>query len=224
MMPAEEAEFEHLFEEPEELPATITAASTTAPASPSLEEVVGAVERALRRLDSVLRLHDTLCGEERDYECIFADGSLACGHYTWEELSEVADKSRRFSRLAALIHDLYRRGMLPDDVSVYILRPREPRIVADAAIFGPHVVLAHVGGQRDLYYVFHLSEKDAVVVHLGFDADWRLETTALYVGLIVAKVVAEKLLNVVQRACLPPPGDFDTLAQAHRLARKLSQL
>jgi hypothetical protein len=220
-------EFEDLFEEPEELPATAApAAGTTASASSDLEGVVEAVERALRRLNGVLAVHDVACGEGRDYECIFADGSLACGgHYTWEELSEVADKARRFSRLAALIHDLYRRGMLPDDVSVYILRPREPRIVADAAIFGPHVVLAHVvGGQRDLYYVFHLSEKDACVVHLGFDADWRLETTALYVGLIVAHVVREKLLDIVQRACLPPPGNFDTLAQVRRLARKLSQL
>jgi hypothetical protein len=221
-----EDEFEYLFEEPEEVPATTPAGSAAAPsASPSLEEVVGAVEAALRRLDSVLSLHDTLCGEGRDYECVFADGSLACGNYTWEELGEVADKARRFSRLAALIHDLYRRGMLPDDVSVYILRPREPRIVADAAIFGPHVVLAHVvGGQRDLYYVFHLSEKDACVVHLGFDTDWRLETTALYVGLIVARKVVEELLDIIQRACLPPPGNFDTLAQVRRLARKLSQL
>ncbi len=219
----EPEEVESLFKEPEELPATATPSASTKPASSasSLEEVVGAVETALQRLDRVIKLHDTLCSDEHDYACLFSDASLVCGH-SFTELSEVAERARRRAKLALLIYDLYKRGMLPDDVSVYTLRRNEPRITANAAVFGPHVVLVNaMWGQRDLYYVFELRAEGGTVVHLGFDADWRLEVTALYVGSVVARRVAEELLDIIQRACLP----LTESGALHRLARRLiSQL
>jgi hypothetical protein len=224
---AEEAEFENLFVEPEEVPATPAASAAHQPSSaPSLEEVVGAVERALRRLDSVLAVHDVLCREEHDYMCLFSDGSLVCGHrsYTWEELSEVAGRVRKHAKLASLIYDLFRRGVLPSDVSVYTLRRGEPRIVANTVVLGPCVALVNtMWGQSDIYYVFELGAGGSTVVYLGFGTDWKLEATALYVGSVVARRIAEELLDIIQRACLLS-AEPSALSQVHRLARKLSQL
>ena len=228
-----EDEFESLFEEPEELPATAAPAASAAqpPASSDLEGVVEAVERALRRLDSVLAVHDVLCQEGYDYKCLLLpDGTVACvsAYVSEEELRLLVEKVKKFARLAALVYNFYERGMLPNDVKVYTLRRSEPSISANAVVFGlstAGAVPAYTSpSQHGLYYVFKLSRDDAAAVLLGFDADWRLEATALYTGERVARAIKETLLDVLQHACLSSGSDAEALSRVLRLARKLSQL